>query len=264
MKVLRYLRLYASLVRFAASTAIVFRADFWCRILMDIAYYATMIGFFAAVFQHTDTLGGFSVPQARVFVAMFLVLDSFHMTVYGTGVYSILQLVRKGDMDYYLLRPVSTLFLVTLREFSLASLLNLSIGLWLLYSAIASYPQQLQPSSIIYGLFLLLNGTFLFYILRVLFIVPVFWTISGDGIMGMFYALRDAAERPHRIYPRVLRIVLMTIVPFALMASVPAELMFRPFEWSSFLLICAVTLCSFLMMLVVWKRALRAYGSASS
>lgn len=231
---------------------------------MDIAYYVSMIGFYSAVFLHTDTLGGFSAAQARVFVAMFLVLDSAHMTLYGTGIYSILQLVRKGDLDYYLVRPVSTLFLTTLREFSVASLVNLTIGVGLLYWAVAAYPEPLSAWQIAYGLGLLLNGVFLFYILRVLFILPVFWIISGDGVMGIFYAMRDAAERPHRVFPRPLRIALMTILPFALMASVPAELMFRPFEWSSFLLVCAVTLLMFFVMLALWNKALRAYGSASS
>lgn len=261
---LRCIRLYLSLVRFATSTALMFRMDTWLRTVMDIAYFAVLLFFYRTVFSYTDSLGGFNQHQVRIFVAMCFVLEGLHMSLFASGVHRLIDFVRTGELDYYLVRPVPTLFYITMGEFSIASLVNLVLALGILAWAVLSYPTPISAYQILFGAILLINGTLLFYILRVLFALSVFWTIRGDGSSSLFYALRDAIERPHQIYPAWLRPIFMTLLPFALMVSLPTEIIFSPIGSWSLVLLFSVSCGGILILSIVWEQALARYGSASS
>ena len=102
------------------------------------------------------------------------------------------------------------------------------------------------------------------YILHLIFLIPVFWLHSANGLQDLFYTLARFAERPDRIFSTWLRRVLTTVIPFGLMASFPARLFLEQFEWNLLLQIIGATIGLFLFLRVFWRFGLRSYSSASS
>lgn len=262
---IRYLRLYAYCVAFSCSRAFEFRADFWLRIIMDVIFYILAIALFKTFYLHTPTLGDFNESQAMVFVAAFCLIDGLQMTFYSNGTWWLHRFINRGDLDYYLVRPVSTLFFITFREFSLSSMINLIIAVGLLVWSLSIYPEPLSAWKIIYGSLLILNGAFLFFIVRIIIIIPSFWTLSGEGLTRLFLSLREALEKPDGIFRNIfMRGLLLYILPFGLMASFPTRVFFEDFNPWRLGHIVGVTAGLFLVLLWLWNRGLRAYSSASS
>jgi ABC-2 type transport system permease protein len=73
----RYLRLYASFLRFSFSRAMEFRLDFCFRIGMDIVWNLVNLSFFWVLYQHTQVLGGWTFDQMLVFLGGVLSLMQF-------------------------------------------------------------------------------------------------------------------------------------------------------------------------------------------
>ena len=115
---MRYLRLYLYFLRFSISRAAEFRVDFYFRVVMDVVYYAVNLAFFGIIYTQTAVVGGWTLDQAYVFVAGFLFVDAVNMTVVANNMWVLPQLINKGDLDYYLVRPVSSLFFLSLRDFA--------------------------------------------------------------------------------------------------------------------------------------------------
>jgi ABC-2 type transport system permease protein len=128
----RYLRLYLYFLRFSFSKAFEFRVDFWFRVVMDAFYYAVNIGFYRVLYVHTDLLAGWDERQVMVFVGSYLVVDGLNMTVFANNLWWLPINVNKGNLDYYLVRPVSPFFFLTLREFAANSFVNLLLALGVL------------------------------------------------------------------------------------------------------------------------------------
>jgi len=124
----RYLRLYLQFLKFSFSRSLEYRMDFWFRIVMDCMFYLVELAFFTILYQHTDMLGGWNYDQILIFVSGFLVIDAIHMTVFSNNMWWMPILVNKGDLDYYVVRPVSSLFFLSLRDFAANSFLNLLIA----------------------------------------------------------------------------------------------------------------------------------------
>jgi ABC-2 type transport system permease protein len=172
--------------------------------------------------------------------------------------------INRGELDYYLIRPVSPLFFLSLREFAANSFLNLVIAIGIFTYALVTYPYHFNFLDLLLFVGLILNGSLIYFCIQMMMIIPVFWTHSPRGFVDLFYALGIAMERPHRIYRGWLRILFTTFIPFALIASFPAKIFFDRFDWQTFLHLAGVSIALWFVMIVFWRRGLKNYSSASS
>jgi ABC-2 type transport system permease protein len=260
----RYLTLYLHFLRFSFSRALEFRLDFFFRVVMDIAYYVVHLAFFTIIYRHTSLLGGWTLDQTYVFVCGFLVLDAVHMTVLSNNLWWLPVFINRGDLDYYLVRPVSSLYFLSLRDFAANSFLNLVIAAGLLGWSLARYPEPLGAGRVLVYLAVLLVGSYFYYLVRLVFIIPVFWLHSSRGLDEISWSLGKLAERPHQIYVGWLRVALVTILPLALAYSFPAHVLFEGLTVGTVLHVGVVATLGTLFIGWFWRRGLAGYSSASS
>lgn len=260
----RYLRLYGAFLRFSFSRALEFRVDFYFRVMMDLVYYAVNLAFFTVIYRHTALLGGWDLDQIYVFVCGVLLVDAVQMTVFSNNLWWLPVFINRGELDYYLTRPVSSLFFLSLRDFAANSFLNLLFAASLVGWALARYPRPLGAGAIVLYLASLALGVFVVYLVRMAFIVPVFWLQSNRGLDEVSWSLLKLGERPHQIYRAWLRIGLLTVLPLAFTASVPAHVLFDGLGPWRVAHLVAVTVLLFVAVRWLWHRGLAAYSSASS
>ena len=257
----RYARLYAYFVRFSFSRAMEFRMDFFFRIVMDCAFYGVNFAFFSVLFGHIEGLGGLSGHEVYIFVATYVLVDAINMTVFSNNLWMLPILINKGDLDYYLVRPVSSLFFVSLRDFAANSFVNLVLAMGILAIALLSYPEPFSAFEIGRHLVFIGISSTLYWGLYSLFVLPTFWTHSADGLRQVWFSLRRFQERPHRIYQGWLRRIFMSLFPIALIASYPTYLLLEGGPTWPMWVVPAVL---FGVVQIVWQAGLRAYSSASS
>lgn len=196
----RYPRLYGYFLTFAFVRTFEFRFDFYVRILMDVFYYAVAISFFKILFLHAPTIGGWTEPQMMVFVSAYIMVDALVMTLFVNGLWQFPLLVNRGDLDYHLIRPVSSLFLLSLRDFSASSFVNLLITGSIMAWSIFHCPGEFSPLRTFLYLFLVFNGSVIFFSLYLLANLPVVFTQSPDGFGQLIWGLTKLSERPDQIF----------------------------------------------------------------
>jgi len=261
---LRYLRLYRQFLQFSFSRAMEFRLDFFFRIVMDLVYYMVNIAFFRVIYGHTPSLAGWTQDQTMLFVAIFLVVDAIHMTVFTNNLWFLPQLINSGSLDYYLTRPVSSLFFLSLREFAANSFINLIMAFVILVWALHLNLTVLSAGNLLMLGLLMLNGVLLHYLIAMIFIIPVFWTHSGRGFGDAFQVFSRFTERPDRLFTGGMRIFLTYVLPMSLIASFPARLFLEAFDAGLLMHLVLVTGVFILIVRIFWAKGLKAYSSASS
>lgn len=241
-----------------------FRLDFFFQIVMDLVFYAVNIAFFRVLYLHAPSLGGWSEPQTMVFVGMYLVVDAINMAVFSGNMWFFPMLVNRGDLDYYLVRPVSTLFFLSFRNFSVNSVVNLLFAAGILLWALRRLPDGLTVAQVLMVVPLLLFGALMHYLIQLAFTLPVFWTHSENGFRQVFHNLVRVSERPDRIFTGWARRIFVSVIPFCLITSLPARLLVEPWDGRVFLEMLMVFCGFWFLILWIWNRALRSYSSASS
>jgi len=241
-----------------------FRLDFFFRIFMDMLYYAVNILFYKVIFLNTPVLAGWNESQAMVFVATYLMIDAIQMTLFSNNAWWIPAFINRGDLDYYLVRPVSSLFFLSLRDFAFNSFINLIMASGIFAWALHQYPEPISAGRVLMLIALILNGACLYHFLHMVTLIPAFWTHSARGMENIFHSLNKSMERPDRIYRGKARWVFTVFLPFSVIASFPARLFLEAFDWATFVHLVAVTIGFFLFLVFLWRAGLRAYSSASS
>lgn len=261
---MRYFKLYLYFLRFSFSKAMAFRMDFFFRIFMDLVYYMVNISFYQIIYIHTRVLGGWNLSQIMVFVAGYLVLDALVMTIFANNLWRLPLFVNRGELDYYLIRPVSTLFFLSVRDFAANSFLNLIMA-WVIFAwAIKNYPYPIDSSLLVIYIFMLFLGALLYYLVRMITIIPVFWFHSSRGFDQLFWGISRFLEKPDRIFTGWVRRLLASILPFSVMASYPARIFLDGFDWQIFAHMLIVVIIFSILVLFFWQKALKVYSSASS
>jgi ABC-2 type transport system permease protein len=258
------LRLYGSFLRFSFSRAMEFRLDFFFRIGMDIVWNLVNLGFFWVLYQHTPVLGGWTFDQMLVFMGGVFVADAIHMTVFSNNMWWFPIFINKGDLDYHLTRPVSPLFILSLRDFAANSFVNLLVASGILTWSLARYPEPLGAGSIAVFLALLLIGVALHYAMHMIFLIPTFWMHASSGLRDIFFSMEQYATRPYGIFRGWMARLLVSILPFALIVSFPARALFEGLTASLLIHMLGVTAAAFVVMRLMWQAGVRAYASASS
>lgn len=241
-----------------------FRIDFFFRVLMDIIYYIVNILFFQVIYLHTPILAGWTQDQMILFIAGYLLCDGLNMTIFSNNIWWLPQLINRGDLDYYLIRPVSPLFFLSLREFAANSLMNLFVAAGFFIYALMQYQEPFTTLQLCFYLLMLFCGVLLQYCIQLLFVLPSFWIQNKRGLLDFFYAIALAGERPDRIYKGITRLLFAYIIPLSLVASYPARFFIEPFNPLMLLHFFAICGLFWIIVLTVWKKGISSYSSASS
>jgi ABC-2 type transport system permease protein len=260
----RYLRLYGHFVRFAFSRALTFRFDFFFRVGMDVLWYAQYFAYFVLLGSKTPTLGGWTASQVRVFAGTLFLYDAIQMTLLANNLWAFPAMVNKGELDHHLLRPVSPLFVVSLRDFAANSFLNLLVAVGIQTWILSTYDGPLDAPRLLLYLVLVPVGVFLHWCLHMLFLMPVFWTQTARGFRDLSWAIDAYNARPVGIYRGWMRRLLTTVLPLGLVVSFPTRVIVEGPSLAVPLQMLVVAVAFGLIVRFVWARGLRAYGSASS
>ncbi len=261
---MRYLRLWVSFLKASWMADMEYRLNLVVRIFGEVVWYATQLSVFEVLYTHTDQINGWSIHGMRVFMASLFLVDNFYMILFHENLEYMWSLVRKGDLDLYLTKPVNAQFMVSFRKVSATYLINLVMVLGYLYWAVSRLEHSVSLLQVCVYMFLLLCGLGIYYSLRFLFACLLIILQDASNIQFLWYQLFRLAQRPDPIYPPVLRWLVLTAFPVGFLASVPARALVEGVN--SGLLVAAMMLSLGLLFFShwSWERALRKYSSASS
>ena len=261
---MRYARLYLHFLRFSFVRALEFRLDFFFRFGMDVVWYAYQLAFFEILFLQTPVLVGWNADDIRVFVGAVFVADALHMTVFASNMWWFPIFVNRGELDHYLVRPVSSLFFLSVREFAANSFLNLVLAIGILVAMVHAHPEPFGAGRLLLFGALMAAGALLHYALNLLFLLPVIWMHNASGLRELWFGLGAYTSRPDGIFRGPVRRLLTVVLPVAVIVSFPVRALLSDDPLPIALHVVTAAAGALTVLGLAWRLALRSYSSASS
>lgn len=251
-------------IRYALVREMMFKANFLVWIIVEIAWLFLHLMFIEVVYSHVDTVAGWNKPAMLVLIGTNHAIQQIFQAFFLVSFSQIPELIRTGRLDFYLLKPVSTQFLLSVSKFDAGALINALIGFALAASALPTLATPPSAASWIAYLLLIPLGVLIHYALMLLLISIAFWIIQAESLVMGYYSFFSLARIPREAFRGTLRIVFTWAVPLTLVANVPASALlgFLTPEHTISLLIAALLPAFFATLF--FSRGLRAYCSASS
>jgi ABC-2 type transport system permease protein len=260
----RYLLIAAIFLRTEVQYAMAYRANFTFGIVRLLIVVGTSIGAALVLFQYTTAMNGWTLPEMIALLGVYYTVQGLADVMFMPSVTKLLEQVRLGTLDFVLLKPANSQFLVSTRYVEPTQIAGILVGLGIV--AFGAARMQPGPSPLDAAAFViaLTCGVALVYALLIGIGTLAFWFVRMDNLLVIFSSLIEAGRFPVDIYPGWLRATLSTIVPIGIAVTVPAQAIAGRIDPPSLLLVIAIAVAALGFSAWFWRRGLRSYTGASA
>ncbi len=260
--VARYLRLLGVQLRASLLLAMQYRLDFALDALMSLFWTATAIVPLVVLYQNRPAVAGWTWPEALIVVAWFTCLKGVLDGAIRPSLGNVVEHIRKGTLDFILLKPADAQFLVSTARFELFRFVNVAGGLALLAWALRALGRVPSVGAIAWTVLLLAGATAILYAMWILIVCLAFIVVKVDNLTYLFASIYDAARWPSSVFRGFWAIVFTFVVPLTLMTTFPARAILGTLDVRSALAALAAAGGALGVARVVWVRAIGRYTSA--
>jgi len=261
----RYAGIYAAMWRNSVVREMSFKANFLLWIAVESLWFGMQLVFINVLYLHTDSIGSWTKWQVVMLMGGSHFIQQLFQAFFLTSITELSENIRTGKLDFMLLLPVNTRFLVSLRHVDLGGFVNATSAVAVM--CYAGYRLNYVPgfTEIIGFLALAVVGVLIHASLLTMLACTSFWTVRAQGIIWGYYNLFNIARLPDEAFKGWFKVAFTFVIPMLLVSNVPVRVLIEkttvPTEWLTLVGVgCVIFLCSELL----WRYAVTKYTSASS
>lgn len=262
----RHLRLIRVFIRASAQQEAAYRANFVISLLHSLLGFGTGVLGIVVLFEQVESVRGWDFAAALAVLGVYLTLSALRSLFMSPSFDALAGMdgdVWRGTLDFVLLRPVSTQFMASFRQWRLFALFDLLLGLGVLGVAMIEMRQTLTAREIVTFVIALASGTTALYAILLAFTGLVFWS-PGFLFSWLFSDLFQLARYPVGVYPGALRMVLTWVIPVGVMTTLPARALTGDLPFSLLAGSAIFALGLVIGASILFRMGLKRYASASS
>lgn len=261
---MRLLKLYRTFFRFNLMADMAYRETFLFGLFLTCLESLAVFAGVVILFRHVDSIAGWSYEHMLVLLGIFILSNAAAWLLFRAGISDLDQIINKGDLDGYLVKPVDTQLLVAIQRIDIEDAGRSLVGLALIIFGMRGHPitEILTRLPVFFVLFF--SGQVVLYSVQLIFKSVSFKSIQGWATNSIGWRFHELAQFPTDIYRSVMRVVYTFVFPLAFVVTVPAKALTRELTVALFFGSIFAALGTFTAARLIWKLALRNYSSASS
>lgn len=258
----RYLHLVVIQARASLLLALQYRLDFFLQFGIAIFWSASTLVPLWVLFTQRPGVAGWTWPDALVVVGFFLALKGVLATVIQPAVVQAVEHVRNGTLDFVLLKPADSQFLVSTSRLDLARLADLAGGVLLIGFALWRRGEPVGVGGVALSLLLFLGAVAILYSLFVFVLSLAFYFVKIDNLSFLLSSVFDAARWPSTVFRGVLALFFTFVVPLAVMTTYPALALFGRIDAGRVAIALGIAASFLVLSRLAWRRSVKQYTSA--
>src|SRR5262245_35317832 len=196
----RYLRLYLAFARFGLASEMAFRANFLVKLLVEVMWLGILLAFYELIFASTSTVADWTREEFLFFIGCHYALGGIIETFFLENCTGFAELVRSGNLDLYLLRPIDEQFLITCRHLDWSTFPNILQGIGLMVYSLASLGWTFAPGRLLAFLALFACGCAMTYSFLLMLSSLSVWMVRNQSLMEMWWLFTTLMRYPREIF----------------------------------------------------------------
>jgi ABC-2 type transport system permease protein len=258
---------------------LLFPANFIIEAVSSLGWVSMNIAFYLLIFEYTDHIGAGGTSggawgkyQFLAFIATTMLVNSIVQMFFLANGEEFSELIRTGGLDFALLKPIDTQFLISLRRVEWSSLANFVLALSLLAYSV---PRIVGFTPLLWQIalypFYVFCGVLILYSVMISMAATSIWLGRNQSLYDFWFYITNFSRYPMEIYSGSvgiwIRRLFTFVLPILIVVNVPARMIAKPMqtEYSYLALFALVaTVVSLAGSRWVFNRSLESYRSASS
>jgi len=271
MSVRKYRRVFSTFFRNSLLRELMFRSNFLITLFTRGFWFCVQIVMFDLIFRNVNRINDWSREEYFGFMATGMLINAIVEAFFMPNCARFSELIRTGDLDFALLKPIDTQFLVSLEKMELAMFSQIAFaGGLLIYSVSSAHHLVTLSEIVIYSLLIVAAVTFFYSLMIGLAATSIFFG-RNQGLLDFWFYVTIFARYPSSIYSgsptaEVFRFLFSYVLPILLVVTVPSRVLLgKALEpsWLSLMTIVSAAF-TFAVSRTIFHWSLRHYRSAST
>jgi ABC-2 type transport system permease protein len=242
-----------------------FRINLLISFLTVLLAYITSALTYSVILFHVDSIGNWGYFDILFLIGTAAIVDGLFQSFTYFGIMQIPNLVGSGDLDFILLKPINSMFLVSFRSFDLGTFIAIIIGIVSNIIAIVNMESAISVINIVIYYFMIINGAIIIYSLFFLTKCLAFKFIRVNGLNNLVWAIYEFGRRtPESVYKGLIKFALIYIFPVLVVSNFPAGFFLNILGWKELIISCVITIVLLSLSIFAWNYSIKKYNSASS
>jgi len=201
----------------------IFKGDAILLIVSDTFGLIFSVIFFKALYSNIDSIGTWNYESTLLLVGIANFADSLYRLLFEKNVRRISALVRKGTLDYALIKPIDVQFFLCVGRFKFQTLSSLLFSILVIFHAMKLLQLRINVFNVIVFIILLITGVSLRYIFSLYSSIISFYTTRVSAFYSLQMEIFKYAEYPFDVFRGLIERIFFTFIfPIVMIANAPA------------------------------------------
>ncbi|HEY0981940.1 MULTISPECIES: ABC transporter permease [unclassified Schlesneria] len=267
----KYRRVFGTFFRNSCLRELTFRSNFLITLFTRGFWFIVQVIMFDLIYRNVNQINDWSREEYFGFMATGMLVNALVEAFFMPNCARFSELIRTGDLDFALLKPIDTQFLVSLEKMELAMVSQVAFAVGLLIYSVVGAQHSVTWVPVVMYLLLIVAAVVFFYSLMIGLAATSIFFGRNQGLLDFWFYVTIFARYPSSIYTgsptaEVFRFLFSYVLPILLVITVPARVLLgKALEpnWLS-LLTLASAAASFAVSRLIFNWSLQHYRSASS
>src|SRR6266511_2727101 len=152
------LKLLSAFLKVNIQMSLAYRADTVVNILLNLMWLGWELLSLSIIFNNTETIGGWGFGELIALLGVFRLVHTLMIALIWPNTEKFNQSIRDGSMDYTLLQPVNSMFLVTFSRITVWRFWDLILSFILIFIGIRMSGTTVTPPQFLTFLLLTVSG----------------------------------------------------------------------------------------------------------
>src|SRR5687767_3481185 len=185
--------------------ALQYRWDFLIDGAISPLYAVTAVVPLVVIFRQREQIAGWNFGEALLVTGWFILLDAIIDGAISPSLTAVIDHIRKGTLDFVLLKPADAQFLVSTAKFQVWKVFNVLAAIGIFIFAFGRIGRPPDPVGTAAALLLLVLATLVLYSVWILTVSAAFYVVRVDNLTYLFGSILDAARWPISVFRGVVR-----------------------------------------------------------
>lgn len=215
------MRLIKGVWKISIEEFLIYRLTSFFTFILAAVFFGVELVAGHVYFGATGNVGGWTETKYQLLIATVSSMVYLYNIFFIVGHENMSEDILAGNLDYTLLRPVSSYWFTSMSRIDIPSVFNLALSGAVIIVLLVRGQFDAIGTVLYFVAFLV--GVVLFFLLNKLILTCTFWLDGFTALGGIMEDSIDFLSRPAAIFPKLIRGLFTVIIPILLITNLPVQ-----------------------------------------
>lgn len=265
MYIFHYIRLYFCFIAQHLKRILEYKLSFFIGIIPFILLQLLGIIVIWAIFKKIPHIAGFKFDEVLFIYGIGIVCYALGRMLFSNLENFGYQYIIKGELDIILTKPINPLFFIVVSNFGEKEIGEILVGVILIIKSIIGLKIHFGILEFFIFLYFIINGVIIYGAINLIAITICFWTKDVRGLISPIMRIQEFSQYPITIYGKIIKFIIIWIIPFAFISFFPAVCFIRNKEFIEYIFCIPLIGIIFpTIAYILWLKGLHRYESSGT